>query len=60
MLIMALSTSTRASETMLGKGHPDTLASINKLAEVLQGQGKYEQAEEKFRKALRLMETRVG
>jgi hypothetical protein len=33
----------------LGKEHPDTLASMNNLTQVLSGQGKYEQAEEKYR-----------
>ena len=35
----------RKTEKMLGKEHPDTLGSINNLAEVL-NQGKYEEAEE--------------
>ena len=36
-------------ETVLGKEHPDTLASINNLATVLSDQGKYEEAEEMHR-----------
>jgi len=36
-------------EMVLGKEHPDTLTSMNNLAEVLRGQGKYEQAEEMHR-----------
>jgi tetratricopeptide (TPR) repeat protein len=44
-------------ETVLGKEHPDTLASMNKLATVLSDQGKYEQAEEIHRQALRLREV---
>ena len=34
------------SETVLGKEHPDTLASINNLAHVLRDEGKYKEAEE--------------
>ena len=40
--------------------HPDTLASMNNPAEVLNDQGKYEQAEEIHRWALRLVETVLG
>ena len=40
--------------------HPDTLASMNNPAEVLNDQGKYEQAEEIHRQALRLRETVLG
>jgi len=40
-------------ETMLGKEHSSTLASINNLAAVLRDQGKYEQAEEMYRQELR-------
>jgi tetratricopeptide (TPR) repeat protein len=43
-----------------GKEHPDTLASMNNLATVLSNQGKYEQAEEIHRQALRLRETVLG
>ena len=39
---------------MLGKEHPSTLMSMNSLAMVLKDQGKYEQAEEMLRQALRL------
>ena len=35
----------RKTETVLGKEHPDTLASMNNLALVLRSQGKYEEAE---------------
>lgn len=31
---------------VLGKDHPDTLASMDNLAEVLRFQGRYEQAED--------------
>jgi hypothetical protein len=48
------------SETVLGKEYPDTLTSMNNLAEVLSGQSKYEQAEEIHRQALGLRETVLG
>jgi len=47
-------------DTVLGKEHPSTLASMNNLALVLSRQGKYEEAEETHRQALRLMETVLG
>ncbi len=47
-------------ETVLGKEHPDTLGSINNLAEVLSRQGKYDEAEEMHRQALALKETVLG
>ncbi|KAH6989834.1 putative kinesin [Ilyonectria destructans] len=40
------------SEKVLGRQHPDTLASINNLALVLRYQGKYEEAEQINRRAL--------
>jgi tetratricopeptide (TPR) repeat protein len=45
---------------VLGKEHPDTLTSMNNLATVLRDQGKYEQAEEMYRHALRLRQTVLG
>ena len=45
---------------MLGKEHPDKLASMNNVAMVLMDQGKCEQAEETHRQAFRLMETVLG
>jgi hypothetical protein len=39
-------------ETVLGKGHPSTLASMNNLALVQSDRGKYEQAEEVHRQTL--------
>jgi hypothetical protein len=45
---------------VLGKEHPDTLTSMNNLAGILRDQGKYEQAEEMLRQALRLRETVLG
>jgi tetratricopeptide (TPR) repeat protein len=47
-------------ETVLGKEHPDILASMNNLAGVLSHQGRYEQAEEIYRQVLRLWETVLG
>ena len=43
-------------EAILGKEHPDTLTSMNNLATVLRGQGKYEQAEDMHRRGLMLCE----
>jgi Tfp pilus assembly protein PilF len=45
---------------LLGKEHPDTLTSIDNLAGVLRYQGKYKQADEMHRRALRLRETVLG
>ena len=47
-------------ETRLGEEYPSTLTSINNMAAVLRDQGKYEQAEETYRQALRLIETVLG
>ena len=44
-------------ETMLGKEHPSTLASINNLAAALRDRGWYEQAEKMYRQELRLCNT---
>jgi len=44
----------------VGAAHPSTLTSMNNLANVLDNQGKYEQAEEMHRQALRLKETVLG
>jgi hypothetical protein len=41
------------NETIPGKDHPSTLASMNNLGSVLSEQGKYEQAEEMHRQGLR-------
>jgi hypothetical protein len=43
------------SETVLGKEHPDTLASMSNLANALRDQSKYEQAEEMHQQALKLI-----
>ena len=50
----------RKTEKMLGKEHPDTLTSMNNLAEVLSQQGKYEEAEEMHGQALELKEMCSG
>src|SRR2546423_4994648 len=50
----------RLWETVLGKEHPDTFASMNNLASMLRDQGKYEQAEEMHRQTLRVQETVLG
>jgi len=42
---------------VLSKEHPDILGSVNNLALMLGDQGKYEEAEEIYRQALRLYET---
>jgi hypothetical protein len=47
-------------ERVLGKEHPDTMTSMNNLAVVLQGQGKYEQAEERNQRALEGREKALG
>jgi len=44
----------RQCETVLGKDHPLTLASINNLASGLKKQSKHEQAEEMRRQTLGL------
>ncbi|KAK3169846.1 hypothetical protein OEA41_009230 [Lepraria neglecta] len=44
----------------LGAEHPDTLGSMNNLAEVIRHQGKYEEAEEMHRQILALKETVLG
>jgi tetratricopeptide (TPR) repeat protein len=47
-------------ETVLGKEHPDTLMSMNNLAESLRQQGKYADAEAMHRQTLQLKETVLG
>ena len=47
-------------ETVLGKDHPDTLASMNNLAISLRNQGKYAEAEAIYRQTLQLRETVLG
>jgi hypothetical protein len=50
----------RMTGTLLGKEHPDALASMNDLANVLSRQGKCRQAEEMHRQEPRLGETVLG
>ena len=45
---------------MLGKEHPDTLASVNNLAGLLRKQGRYEEAEPLYRRALKGCEEVFG
>jgi hypothetical protein len=45
---------------MLGKDHPNTLASMTNLASSLSEQGKYVEAESMFRQTLQLRETVLG
>jgi tetratricopeptide (TPR) repeat protein len=47
-------------EKILGKEHPDTLNSMNNLAEVLDSQGKYKEAEEMHQRTLELQEKVLG
>ncbi|KIN05367.1 hypothetical protein OIDMADRAFT_177562 [Oidiodendron maius Zn] len=47
-------------ETVLGKDHPDTLASMDNLASSLHSQGKYADAEAMDRQVLQLRETVLG
>ncbi|KAK6859032.1 hypothetical protein PG995_004885 [Apiospora arundinis] len=48
------------TETVLGREHPSTLASMNNLAESLRQQGKHAEAEEMHRQTLGLKETVLG
>jgi tetratricopeptide (TPR) repeat protein len=41
-------------QELLGREHPETLASMNNLADILSDQGEYEEAEEMHRQALGL------
>jgi tetratricopeptide (TPR) repeat protein len=47
-------------ETVLGRDHPDTLASMNNLATSLRQRGKYVEAEAMCRQTLQLRETVLG
>jgi tetratricopeptide (TPR) repeat protein len=47
-------------EKVLGREHPDTLASMNNLALVLDSQGKYEEAEAMHRQTLAIGEKVLG
>jgi tetratricopeptide (TPR) repeat protein len=50
----------RLQETVLGKDHPDTLQSMNNLAESLRQQGKYAEAEAIHWQTLQLKEIVLG
>ncbi len=45
---------------MLGPDHPDTVQSLNNLAFLYDSQGKYEQAEPLYQRALAIREKRLG
>jgi tetratricopeptide (TPR) repeat protein len=47
-------------ETVLGQGHPHTLASVSNLGDTLFGQEKYEEAEAMHRRALEAREKVLG
>lgn len=47
-------------EQALGKEHQSTLAITNNLPEVLQGQGKYETAEDRHRQVLERQKNVLG
>lgn len=47
-------------EQMLGPEHPDTALSIGHLATFYENQGKYEQAESLYQRALQIMEKTLG
>ena len=47
-------------EKVLGKEHPNTLTSMNNLANVLQRMKKYEEAEQMHRQTLELREKVLG
>jgi len=44
----------------LGPNHPDTATSLNNLAELYHSQGKYEQAEPLYQRALAIREQALG
>ncbi len=48
------------AERVLGKEHPDTLTSVNNLAELYQAQGRYGEAEPLYRRALEARERVLG
>ncbi len=49
-----------AQERTLGKEHPDTLASVNNLAGLLQDKGDYAGAEPLYRRAMEAQERTLG
>ena len=48
----ALKRALEADERVLGPEHPDTLISVNNLADLYKAQGRYGEAEPLFRRAL--------
>ena len=53
-------TSSKIGKKARRSEHPDTLMSMNNLAVVLDSQGKYEAAEEMYRRTLELREKVLG
>ena len=49
-----------ACERVLGKEHPDTLTSVNNLADLYQAQGRYGEAEPLYKRALEARERVLG
>ena len=49
-----------ARERTLGKDHPDTLVSVNNLANLLQAKGDYAGAEPLYRRVLEAQERTLG
>jgi hypothetical protein len=49
-----------AQERVLGKEHPDTLISVNNLAELYTAQGRYREAEPLLKRALEARERVLG
>ena len=47
-------------KTILGEEHPDTLISMNDLADLLRSQGKYDEAEPIYRQTILLLEKALG
>lgn len=45
---------------VLGKDHPDVAKQLNNLALLCQNQGKYEEVEYYYRRALEIYESRLG
>ncbi|MFB3131729.1 MAG: tetratricopeptide repeat protein, partial [Rhodothermales bacterium] len=47
-------------EQVLGPDHPNTVKSLNNLAGLLDSQGKYDEAEPLYRRALGIFENALG
>lgn len=50
----------KGQERELGPDHPNTLTSVNNLANVLESQGRYKEAEELYRRASEGRESVLG